>query len=68
MTLTDEERRKFVTYCIEEARSYDALAKEAAKLSGGEFISMPMLRKAAAFAVVARHIESGEIVTIEAKP
>lgn len=60
MTLTDEERHKFSAYCQEEARSYAGLADSASKLPGGDALAMPMRRIAAAYAQVARHIESAE--------
>lgn len=66
ISLTNEERATFSAYCQQEAMSYDALARQAETLPGGNVFAKHDRMLAAAYAIVAGRLHDVEQVTISA--
>jgi hypothetical protein len=70
MTLTDEERKRFANYCLQEARDYDGLAKQVGDNPTFAEVVKYQRKLAAAHAIVGQHLMSAEsfVVGGEEKP
>ena len=62
--LEPAERQRFARYCVEQAASYHAIAKQMEKLPGMDVVSKPQRRFAEAYGMVAEHLLSVEDVKI----
>ena len=65
INLTDEERRKFAAWLMQEAHSNDVIIKQMEKLPGLETGIKKYRLEAAAYLMIARRLESTEKMTIK---
>ena len=66
LLLSPEESRRFADYCMKEAASYAGLAGEARKAGFPEVVIKHQEQLAAAYLIVARHIDSAEHFSVGA--
>ena len=67
MLLTDQERQRFVAYCLQESHDYRLIAEHMATLPSGDVLTQRPRALAAAYEIIARHLGDAEPMSIGAE-